>query len=527
MQDQDKTKQTLIEYFTVLNDFQDILTKLKSSNVSYISYIINFLNLQFDYPITDGHFYHFISEAWILSVFNSLKIKYMKELEDSVLMRDKCDFLVLNKSFREILDDIQYVNIDVNFFIDSLEVLLGTFRIHDPVIKVTQMKLSQLYLKKINIARAEKMDIPDTLTREQFEKILFTYMLYGLGYTLNELDPNVTDKNSKTLIDAYTKLDNTDEFEVSFEKYVDELNKQLQRKMAESEIEILNTEQTFFNFAKYRFDDIFQNVKIFNVNMGNPEVLLFGLGVERIIKLFTSLRELTRFVIKNSEIRLITSYLYRVAGLVGSNKFIIAETAVTAMQGIANLRDWVKNGLESDVIRGNRMFVLLNDGKDYLYKTITECNVCTNIRNVVAFTTGTTYNVVMNISSWSKEAIMKYTDYLRTTVVEGLSAFKNNVFGGDPMIKISSDNEKYLHLEIRKDITLSKTKLFDLFNEIINKFMAFDLVDYTKQTANYLVAKFKAIVGSDYTQTRAKLPTPHTSNIQVELSSSNISNTPK
>jgi hypothetical protein len=523
MQEQDDAKETLIKYFMVLNDFQDILAKIKSGSVSYLSYIMSFLNLKFNYPISDGHFYHFISEAWLLSVFHSLKNQYMKELEDNVLKQEKCNLMVLNKSYKEIITDIQLANIDINFFIDSLEILLGTFKIHDPVIKVTQMKLSQLYLKKINIAKVEHMDIPDTLTKQQFEKLLFTFMLYGLGYTLNELDPSVTDKNSKILIDSYTKIDNTDEFEITFEKYVEELNKQLGRKMAESEIEILNTEQTFFNFAKYKFDDMLSNVKVFNTNIGNPELLLFELSLDSIRKIISNARDFTRFVIKNSEIRLVTSYLYKIAEFFYGNKFIIPAKAVTS---IMQLKEWVNKGLDSDYIKDNKMYQFLNEKKDYISNIVTNFNLFTNVKNLIVFTTGTSYNVMMNISSWSKEAISKFTEVVKHTLFDGLATVKNNVFGGDPMFKISSDNENYLHLEIRKNLPFNKSKLYDLLNDLISKFKAFDLIDYTKRSAEYLVIKFKAIIGNDYPQMKVKQLTPHTANIQVELSSSLV-NTPK
>jgi hypothetical protein len=491
------TKQTLIEYFSVLNDFQDIVVNMKAGRIGVLVKFANFFNIRLEYPIRDGHFYHYISEAWLLSIFHALKVKYMKELEESIYNQTKCQQLVLDKNFKEILEDIQYINIDLDFFVDALEVLLGTFNILDPVIKVTQMRLSQLYLKKLNLARVEKLNIPgEVLNREEFERVLFKFMLYGLGYTLNELDPKVEDKDSKILIDAYTKIDNTDEFEINFNQYISQLNKLSGKGMENTEIELLNVEQTFFNFAKYKFSDILNSIKIFNLNFGRWQKLLLDFTIEKANKLYINMNQLAGFVRKNSEFRLVLSYLWAARNYLHDKRVVLTENTIC---GLKQLKEWIGKGLDN-----NRVILI---GTDMLYKIINIENLATQAKNVITYTTGTTYNILLNISHWSKEVIFGFTNLTRNILAQIFSL--NNIFDTDPMFKFSTDNEKYLHLEIRKNLTVfNKMKINEIINNLLAKFKSFDLAI----AKDYLITRFKAFLGEE-----PKKPTPVTSNIHVEM----------
>jgi hypothetical protein len=522
MQDENHPKETLINYFTTLNSFIDIIVKAKTSQTGHLNYLITLLNLKFPYPIQDSHFYHFVSEAWLLGTLQELKKKYIKELEENILLEDNLKFS-FNKSYKQILQDIHSIDVDANFFIDCLEVLLGTFKLQDPVIKVTQMKLSNVYLEKTKTAKSEILDIniPDDLTKEQFEQFLFQIMLYGLGYTLNELDPKVTDKKSKILIDAYVKIDNTDDFEVTFEKYVEELNQHLKQKMSEAEIELLNLEKTFFNFAKYQFHDILDNIKVFNVNMGNSATLIYDLSVDKMKKIYKSIKDYIT-ILKSSESGVLPNYLYN--DLLKNNVCRIYSLGESALNSIVIFKNNATCELTTNSIGKAKqikesLFEYFGDNI-ILYKNLSPFTIHNNLKSLIIYTTGNTYNVIMNTSTWTKEAFLNYLFLVKTIVNQRIGTFKNLIFEGDsPMLKITSDNEKYLHLEIRKNLTL-----LNVINDLVSKFRAFDMVDYSKQSIKNLIYKFRTNILQEDMSNNKKIPTPYSSNIHIEMAAKNASN---
>jgi hypothetical protein len=491
MQEIKTPKKTLSRYFNVLSAFQDILAKFKADNISFINNLLNRFNLSFKYPIQDGRFYHYVSEAWLLSIFHELKSLYAKDFEEATLFDN------FTKNYRQILEDIQYLNIDVNFFVNSLEALLGINKFQDSVVKMGQFKLCHVYLKNINRARVEKLDcnLADEITEQQFEKILFQIILTGLGYTLGELDSKEDDKVTRLIISTLVKLDNNNEFELDFEKLIEEMERDLKRDMEQKEIDNLNLAKSFANFGKYCFDDIFNNIVVFNNNMSDISAsFIYNVSVEGLKKLSKYIRDHIKFISRqgyllNKPIEYLRNKRLESSDCAFNNVLAQKMKDMDILRKLAELQSFAS---------------LSNAG--LLYNNICDFTLYKNTKDFLTYTTTNSYNIVINVSALTRSTISEYINLITSNLTEKYLNVKEFIFNGEnPLFKITTDSEKYLHLEIRKNMKLLKMeKLCEIFNHIMEQFKAFSVISCAKQSAGCLVGRFKSMLGQGVCEDKAE-----------------------
>jgi len=101
----------ITKYFTLVLRFQEIKECLKSHNENYLDNLLFNLGMRAASFLKCPNFYHFCSEAWILTLF------------ETMLHQDNDLHL---ESFNKLLEKIKKIKIDENRFTDNSEILLGT-----------------------------------------------------------------------------------------------------------------------------------------------------------------------------------------------------------------------------------------------------------------------------------------------------------------------------------------------------------------------------------------------------------------
>jgi len=117
-----------------------------TSENKYFGYFITFFDSITIYgrsPIKSHNFYHYITQAWLLTVFGQIKniIKSERNSSNNITI----------KNFKELFFFVKNIKLHEQLFLKNLEIILGTYDLTDHIIKVSEFKLSQQFLKKLKI----------------------------------------------------------------------------------------------------------------------------------------------------------------------------------------------------------------------------------------------------------------------------------------------------------------------------------------------------------------------------------------
>jgi hypothetical protein len=259
------------KYFQLANDFENVKQDLRNHTNGYLDSLLGMIDYKFSNPVKDPNFYHYAAEAWILTIFKTLRAILQEDLNQGK------DYFAI--TFNDILEKIYKIKLDEDSFIENLETLLGTYKIKDPIIKITQIKMSQIFLKKIDSAKEITIQnkINENLTKSQFEEILLLILKKALNFTLNELNSVEEDKNSLLFLNVFTQIKKISEKDktnntLTLESFQNELNKLSEKSENQTknlEVELLNPVSTFFNFSIISFRDLVKEIETFNVNSSN------------------------------------------------------------------------------------------------------------------------------------------------------------------------------------------------------------------------------------------------------------------
>ncbi len=151
------------ENFNFKNIFKNFNLKNK---IPFYNTIINYReNLYFQYiqdffnspticgrsPIKSPNFYHYTTEAWLLTVFTQLKNSFKS---DGNSLNNKP-----NRNFKDLFIYIKKLKLNEQLFLKNLEIILGTYDLKDNIIKVSEFKLSQHFLIKLKYVLESKYEL--------------------------------------------------------------------------------------------------------------------------------------------------------------------------------------------------------------------------------------------------------------------------------------------------------------------------------------------------------------------------------
>jgi hypothetical protein len=330
----------LNKYFQLVNDFENVKQDLRNHTNGYFDSLMGMIDYKFSNPVKDPNFYHYAAEAWILTILKTLRAILQEDLNQGK------DYFSI--SFNDILEKINKIKLDEDSFIENLETLLGTYKIKDHIIKITQIKMSQIFLKKIELAKEITIQnrINENITKINFEEIIFLILKKALNFTLNELNSREEDKNSLLFLNVFTQLkkisDNENLNLFTLEDYQKELNKLLEKSDTETknlEVELLNPVSTFYNFSIISFKDLVKEIETFNVNSSNL--------LKKIKFLVKSNFSRAKHLLKNTYNYInLKSSDYRVFALVNSiiDKTLIKSQSLvqTSKKKYTDVKQWVQ-----------------------------------------------------------------------------------------------------------------------------------------------------------------------------------------
>ncbi len=215
------------------------------------------------------NFFHFASQSWLLEVFKIICLKFPshKKMCNNEKESDE------NYSFSDILTEILNVKIEEAFFLRDLELITGTIYFNDAVLRLTEMKVGKYFLESINSVTIDlkNEEIPESLSKENFENKLMEILIKSVESTLNKIDKLGRDLQyeSSGYIQFYQKLQTLIEKnkESDFKDFIKILLEDpvlYNNKRPSDDISFLKSAEAFYNFSTLKLDQMIEDLIAFN-----------------------------------------------------------------------------------------------------------------------------------------------------------------------------------------------------------------------------------------------------------------------
>jgi len=239
----------------IVSTNSNIKNFLKFNKNYYTNYLFSYLGYKYQTNLENANFYHFVSQAWILNIFPN-----QTQQESS------------SKQYSDILTELVNRNVEDLAIIQSLELITGTFSISDPVIKSTELRLTNIFLRNLRdvISDFRKQEISNDLTKVGFDRVILDLLLRAVNFTINESE-KIDSQNSLLLYDTYIELssDQANLNITNFIKRVLEKRQESSQHSLENEQLIITASTTFFNFARTSLVDLLYDLDLFNQQSQN------------------------------------------------------------------------------------------------------------------------------------------------------------------------------------------------------------------------------------------------------------------
>ena len=240
-----KASEVFINLSEVIRTNAKIKLFFMSNKNSYTNYLFSYFGYRYETNLENAKFYHFISQAWILNVFDDIKNESSK------------------KEYPEILKDILEKQVEDTSIIQSLELITGTLFISDPAIKVPEIRHTNIFLSNLKeiINERKKQRISPDLTKNQFDSKIIDMLSRAVNLTLNDVN-QINDKKSLLLYETFNELSSKSE-DLSLVNYINTAIKKLessQEKRANDET-FRNSCETYYNFAQTTLTELIYEFK--------------------------------------------------------------------------------------------------------------------------------------------------------------------------------------------------------------------------------------------------------------------------
>jgi hypothetical protein len=235
----------------VKDQFYNIKQYLHSSNSNVIKKYFSLLGYKYTSSIQNNNFFHFATEAYIISVIKEIKENLKEE---------------------EILVKLLSEEVEEDDFLDNLEILIGNTNSSDDQVKISSDKLAQIFLNNIKYEKEENgNDYKDnSLSIDIFFKRIVNYSLNSLNYS--------EDEKNLDLFNTFDKY-KTVEGGLNIEKFVEEFkNKMYQDSKTKTLRQCVQNEcEVYFYFAQVSFKDFINDINHFNQQ--STSVIYIGIAL--------------------------------------------------------------------------------------------------------------------------------------------------------------------------------------------------------------------------------------------------------
>jgi hypothetical protein len=347
------------------------------------------------------------------------------------------------------LSGILNVNIQEICFLRNLEIITGTNYFNDAVLRLTEMKVGKYFFESIisvtNDLKNE--EIPETLSKENFENKLMEILIKSVESTLNKIDKLGSDLKSESsgYVQYYQKFQILIECnkEPNFKDFIKILLEDpllYNNKRPSDDISFLKSAEAFYNFAVLKLDNVIEDIIAFNTHSTNffykLKVVIFN-NREKILSFYSTIYNtlLKTYSITKAKINfgILEKYYKHLENQISNLREIklISRNIFT----FEDYSQWIK-----------LIYYKINDfyPKSFLDKVSEMCPMISYNENIYY----PAKNFIITVTSWSVNLIINFPKIL-------LRNFNN-------LVKKVSDMVLKNYYFLKDDLLFSKEKLIEL-----------------------------------------------------------------
>jgi hypothetical protein len=492
----------LQEWFQMHTHFEETKKYLKKVGNVYINNLFNFLGYHYKGKVENSNILHMSAEAWLLGVLGELK-------KENSLIENK------NVSYYTLLSHLKQVIVEENTFLDNMKLLTGVYGVEETALN--DSRIFKMFLVNIQDNKNGILLDGDIVTRQNFDDTILRTLRVSFNFTLNEFNSNEEDKKSVDMINTYLeiKAKQNEEpepftFEIFSRYYIEKKNINLESLPQEEERKLYLHLNAFYDFCQTDFEDLIEEIKLFNENAGS---LLFK------IKNLVSLKNIRRMYIKYFD--LLTQKVecgmknLRLEGVLNFCRSIVKEIKPYTEKAltIAKVKYTVsRKWLNSTVTKYEEMSdPLVKQFKAYyriVYDNYLKCSeiprelflerVYLPAKNLTLGITNKSVNLFVDTCTLGLNKTNELKTFLAEKVAHSLQNVKSNFFGEEPLVKVNyhekEGNKDYMSISISKKLFLiDPTKASELVKNIIDKISHLNVTDSALQAICYVQVKASGV----------------------------------
>jgi len=453
----------------------------------YINHLFSLLGYQFKGKVENVNILHLCAEAWLLGAFRELKKEnYQKAFSN-------------HTTYSKLFSHIKQIIVEEKEFIDDLNLLTGTYGLNEFALE--DKNIFKMFLVNIQATKNELIfENEKEMTRQSFEEIMLRIFRIAFNHTLNEYNSAETEKNSLDMLSTYLDFSGKDGPK-SLQDFIKSYYLKKETKLSsgidsENQRRINNILENYFNFLNTTFDDLVEEIGLFNQNSFS---ILFKL------KTLLSLKNLQRLYSKYME--LLTNSLkkgsrnLRLEGVLNftMNMYELlspySEKPLRYLKKTySQLKLWVNSAAEMPLTYYKITSKHLMQYPSEIYQASLRFSaiprnlvfekVYTPLRNLTINLKDSSVNVAVNTYELGKNKTLQ----LEHSIEDKVTNLKNNIFGEEPLIKIEEDshNKFYLNISISKRLfIIDPTKAMEILTYIIELVRYLSLAKISTSAYNY------------------------------------------
>lgn len=495
----------LQNWFKLYSDFEETKKYLNNVGNIYINKLFSLFGYHYKGIVENPSILHISAEAWLLGVFGELK------KENSLLDSKKV-------TYHSLLYQIKQVIVEENVFLENMKLLTGIYGVDEPAL--SDSRIFKMFLVNIQDTKNSILLDGETITRNNFDDILIRTLRVSYNFLLNEFNSTEQDKKSLDMLNIFLEIRNIAEgverqSQLSYENFSKTFLEKKKIKISELSIEEerkLNIHlESFYEFLLSSFDDLIEEIRLFNKNAGSILFKIKNLvsfkNIKRMYIKYIDFKYLN-FVMKKFETEIINLRLEKVLVFMRTVVEKIQpclENAVSKFKvNYSESKKWIDSTVHKYQVLSEPA---LKHFKIYYCKAMENYmnyskvprelimeKIYTPAKNINMYIKNNSINLIISTYKYGKNNSELLKNYISETVSQSLQNVKNSVYIKDPLVKViyheKEDNKEYMSVSISKKLFLiDPNKSSELLKNIIDGVSRLSLTDSVLQVISFAQIK--------------------------------------
>jgi len=303
--------------------------------------------------------------------------------------------------------------------IQTLELITGTLYVTDPAIKLSEIRLTQSFLRNLRgiVDEKKREEIDRNLTKNEFDRVVMEMLSKSVNLTLNEVD-QIDEHTSLLLHNTYNELSRS---ETTLENYTKRVEEKRSDENKANDATNKKACEVYYYFALTTLTDLIYDIDLFNQRSTS---LLSKIGVilskrgeslqNYFKKIYANMGSLLSGVKENLRTEKLKEFYanyYEKMSNLSSSSLQAVKTKVDSYKEWVGSNKYVQNALHYPNIFYEKASSYSSSSRVYVYD-----HIYSPCKNVTVTVTSDSYNFVLRNVENAKETSKKIYESVKENV---------------------------------------------------------------------------------------------------------------